>query len=80
MYNITNKSYLLKGYILFTPTNSSIFERYEEIRSRMPQVETTSKFEDIELLLNIADQDTIFFFDAFGVLNVGEALINGPKN
>ena len=61
MYNITNKSYLLKGYILFMPTNPSIFERYEEIRSRMPQVETTSKFEDIELLLNIADQDTIFF-------------------
>jgi len=49
------------------PTNPSIFERYEEIRSRMPQVETTSKFEDIELLINIADQDTTFFFDAFGV-------------
>jgi len=43
------------------PTNPSIFERYEEIRSQMPQVETTSKFEDIELLLNIADQDTTFF-------------------
>ena len=67
MYNITNKSYLLKGYIPFMPTNLFIFERYEEIRSRMPQVETTSKFEDIELLINIADQDTTFFFDAFGV-------------
>ena len=44
------------------PTNLFIFERYEEIRSRMPQVETTSKFEDIELLLNIANQNTTFFF------------------
>ena len=61
MYNITNKIYLLKEYILFMPKNPSIFERYEEIRSRMPQVETTSQFEDIELLLNIADQDTTFF-------------------
>ena len=41
--------------------NPSTFERYEEIRSRMSQVETTSKFEDIELYLNIADQDTTFF-------------------
>ena len=43
------------------PTNPSTLERYGEIRSRMPQVETTSKFEGIELLLNIADQDTTFF-------------------
>jgi len=58
-------------------TTPSIFERYKEIRSRMPQVETTNKFEDIKSLLDIVDQGTTFVFNAFGVLNVGETLIKG---
>ena len=58
-------------------TTPSIFERYKEIRSRMPQVETTNMFEDIKSLLDIVDQGTTFVFNAFGVLNVGETLIKG---
>lgn len=58
-------------------TTHSIFERYEEIRKRMPKTSTPKKFQDINSLLDIADEGYTFVFDAFGVLNVGETLIPG---
>ena len=58
-------------------TTYSIFERYEEIRKRMPKTSTPKKFQDINSLLDIAEEGYTFVFDAFGVLNVGETLIPG---
>lgn len=52
-----------------------IFDRYEEIRPRLPQVTTQPDTVYINSLLDIADQVDAFVFDAFGVLNVGETLI-----
>ncbi len=43
----------------------------------MPQAVTTPGFQDISSLIDIADQASAFVFDAFGVLNVGETLIDG---
>ena len=58
-------------------TTQSIFDRYEEIRPRMPKVTTPKEYQDIDSLLDIAEKGTTFVFDAFGVLNVGETLIAG---
>lgn len=59
------------------PTTERIFARYEEIRPRLPTSDTRDNFHDIDSLLDIADQASAFVFDAFGVLNVGETLIEG---
>ena len=58
-------------------TTQSIFERYEEIRSRLPKTSTTGNIQDINSLLDIAEEGYTFVFDAFGVLNIGETLIPG---
>ncbi len=58
-------------------TTQSIFDRYEEVRSRFPPVLTRTQTVDIRSLLEIADEVDAFVFDAFGVLNVGETLIPG---
>ena len=58
-------------------TTQSIFDRYEEVRSRFPEVSATKETLEIKSLLDIADQVDAFVFDAFGVLNVGETMIPG---
>ncbi|UWQ97423.1 HAD hydrolase-like protein [Rhodobacteraceae bacterium M385] len=58
-------------------TTQQIFDRYEEVRPRLPQVTTQPDTVDITSLLDIADQVDAFVFDAFGVLNVGKTLIPG---
>lgn len=58
-------------------TTQQIFDRYEEVRTRLPQVTTQPDTTNIQSLLDIADQVDAFVFDAFGVLNVGETLIPG---
>lgn len=55
----------------------TIFERYEEVRARLPQTPKGQGTVEIASLLDIADQVDAFVFDAFGVLNVGETLIEG---
>lgn len=55
----------------------TIFERYQEVRPRMPAASTPQGSTDIGSLLDIADRIDAFVFDAFGVLNVGETLIEG---
>ena len=55
----------------------TIFERYQAVRSRMPQASTAPDTVDIGSLLDIAAEIDAFVFDAFGVLNVGEKLIEG---
>jgi HAD superfamily hydrolase (TIGR01450 family) len=58
-------------------TTQSIFDRYEEVRARFPDVAPRTETLQIQSLLDIADQVDAFVFDAFGVLNVGETMIPG---
>jgi len=58
-------------------TTQTIFDRYQEVRARFPQVSARKKSLEIRSLLDIADQVDAFVFDAFGVLNVGETMIPG---
>jgi HAD superfamily hydrolase (TIGR01450 family) len=58
-------------------TTQSIFDRYQEVRARFPQVTPRDGSLEIQSLLDIADQVDAFVFDAFGVLNVGETMIPG---
>ena len=54
-----------------------IFNRYEKVKSRLPQAKCLNRIRDIEDLMDISKQIDVFVFDAFGVLNVGDALIEG---
>jgi len=58
-------------------TTQSIFDRYQEVRARFPQVTPRDRSLEIQSLLDITDQVDAFVFDAFGVLNVGETMIPG---
>ena len=58
-------------------TTQSIFDRYQEVRARFPDVTPRVDSLGITSLLDIADQVDAFVFDAFGVLNVGETMIPG---
>jgi len=58
-------------------TTQSIFDRYQKVRARFPQVSAREDSLEIRSLLDIVDQVDAFVFDAFGVLNVGESLIPG---
>ncbi|MFZ1727196.1 MAG: HAD hydrolase-like protein [Albidovulum sp.] len=58
-------------------TTQTIFDRYQQVRARFPEVATRNDTIDIHSLLDIADGIDAFVFDAFGVLNVGEDLIPG---
>ena len=53
------------------------FQRYQEIRHRMPSARTNKPMKDINSLTDISNTVCAFVFDAFGVLNVGETLIKG---
>ena len=53
------------------------FQRYQEIRHRMPSAHTNKPMQDINSLTDISNTVGAFVFDAFGVLNVGETLIKG---
>ncbi|WP_413720237.1 HAD-IIA family hydrolase [Silicimonas sp. MF1-12-2] len=56
-----------------------IFERYEAVRHRLPDVRNKTQTQDIGSLLDIADDVDTFVFDAFGVLNVGDTPIPGAS-
>jgi HAD superfamily hydrolase (TIGR01450 family) len=58
-------------------STDQIFQRYQQVRPRMPQADTGAGMVDIADLTQIADQADAFVFDAFGVLNVGETPIPG---
>ncbi|MGY9011111.1 MAG: haloacid dehalogenase, partial [Rhodobacterales bacterium] len=61
-------------------TTSAIFDRYQEIKQRLPQTSTQDTVHDISSLLDISETVSAFVFDAFGVLNVGETLIPGADH
>lgn len=53
------------------------FQRYEDVRPRLPKAAFPQQTQQIDSLLTIADQADVFVFDAYGVLNVGEGPIAG---
>ena len=56
---------------------SSVFQKYESLRPRLPDFKCPNATIEINSILEIASQIDVFVFDAFGVLNVGEDLIPG---
>ncbi len=54
---------------------SSIFERYQSVRHRLPTARFTASSENVGSLVDVAGEVDAFVFDAFGVLNVGETSI-----
>ena len=58
-------------------TTQKVFERYEDIRPRLPQTGYPQTTSDIASILEISDEMDAFIFDAFGVLNLGDQLIAG---
>jgi len=58
-------------------TTPAIFNRYQQVKERIPQTNTASVVRDINSLSDIADEISAFVFDAFGVLNIGDTLIEG---
>jgi len=53
------------------------FNRYQEIRGRLPHVVCKGASVPVDDLGEIEDQFDVFIFDAFGVLNVGETPVAG---
>jgi len=53
------------------------FERYEQVRGRLPDASFAACAQRIDSLLEIADAAEVFVFDAYGVLNAGEGAIVG---
>ena len=53
------------------------FNRYEQIRERLPISKFNNSSIQLASLLDIKDEIDVFLFDAFGVLNVGESCIPG---
>ncbi|GAW33798.1 hypothetical protein RA2_00842 [Roseovarius sp. A-2] len=58
-------------------TVATIFDRYEAVRHRLPPASTPDATAQIASLHDIAAQADAFVFDAYGVLNIGEAGIPG---
>jgi len=56
---------------------SSVFERYEAIRHRLPSARFGTSTQSLGSLLDIASEADAFVFDAYGVLNIGEIPIEG---
>ena len=56
---------------------SSVFQKYESLRPRLPDFKCSNATIEIKSILEIASEVDVFVFDAFGVLNIGEKLIPG---
>jgi len=59
---------------------SSIFDRYETVRHRMPKARFGTATKELDSLLDIASEADAFVFDAYGVLNIGETPIEGAAH
>jgi HAD superfamily hydrolase (TIGR01450 family) len=59
------------------PDTTAALARYEAIRPRLPAPGKAGEQRQITDLRDMADHADAFVFDAFGVLNVGDALIPG---
>ncbi|KNX40203.1 hypothetical protein ROTO_32550 [Roseovarius tolerans] len=60
-------------------TVATIFDRYEAVRHRLPSASAATATAQIGSLHDIAAQADAFVFDAYGVLNIGEAGIPGAS-
>jgi len=58
-------------------TAQAVFDRYEQLRFRLPENVTRPGTQDISSLWDIRSHADAFVFDAFGVLNVGDVPIPG---
>jgi len=58
-------------------STATVFQRYQEIRHKLPTAPQNKTMLDIEDLTDISIDTGAFVFDAFGVLNVGDNLIEG---
>lgn len=58
-------------------STEAAFERYEEIRDRLPSARFPDRSIRLENLAQVADHVDAFVLDAFGVLNVGGTPIDG---
>lgn len=58
-------------------TPDGVFRRYEEIRPRLPAMPRRGAMRRLSSFMDLAAEIDVFFFDAFGVLNVGETAIPG---
>ena len=56
---------------------SSVFQKYESLRPRLPDFKCPNATIEINSILEIASEVDVFVFDAFGVLNIGVNLIPG---
>jgi HAD superfamily hydrolase (TIGR01450 family) len=60
-----------------TLTTDGAFDRYEEVRARLPAAVFPAQAAMFDTLADIADRFDAFVLDAFGVLNVGTTPIDG---
>ena len=60
-------------------STATVFQRYQEIRHKLPTAPQNETMLDIEDLTDISSDTGAFVFDAFGVLNVGDNLIEGAE-
>ncbi len=58
-------------------TAATVFDRYEAVRHRLPSASPPTSTSQIASLHDIAAHADAFVFDAYGVLNIGEAAIPG---
>lgn len=58
-------------------TAATVFDRYEAVRHRLPPASPPASTSQIASLHDIAGDAAAFVFDAYGVLNIGEAAIPG---
>jgi HAD superfamily hydrolase (TIGR01450 family) len=65
------------GFTKLMDTVATIFDRYEAVRHRLPLANSPARTREISSLHDIAAQADAFVFDAYGVLNIGEAAIPG---
>jgi len=55
----------------------TVFQKYESLRSRLPNFNNPTTTIEINSILELVSEIDVFVFDAFGVLNIGEELIPG---
>lgn len=57
--------------------SSDLLQAYEALRNSLPKAEFPQRYERLEDLESLTGRYDAFFFDAFGVLNIGETAIEG---
>ncbi|MGI9480566.1 MAG: HAD-IIA family hydrolase [Hyphomicrobiaceae bacterium] len=69
----------MSQHISINCTSEWIFQRYEEVRGRLPEAVFPPVPRYVGSLGALSEQFDVFLFDSFGVLNVGEQPIAGAR-